>query len=699
MEHGDDDVCLSIGRSGVTIAAETRPAPIRVLLVEDNPDDVLLCQAAIRRSNLLCHVETASTLREAVHWLTVDHADVALVDLALPDAADFEAITVLAKAFFQLPIVVLTGLPGEHNAARALQSGAEDYLVKGADQDSLARCVRYAIERKRGELDRLARGVAEAATKRAERTTRKAERTTREVERNYRQLFDGNPYPVYVFDRNSMAILEVNDAAAAYYGYPRDELLTLNITDLALAEDVAALTVAVGAAVTVERWGPLRQVKKDGTVVEVNMTSHALTFDGRDARCMAIEDITEREHLEQRLHQSRRLESLGMLAGGVAHDFNNLLGIIIGYTTMCAQDVEAAAFTDPGLQALHQDLGQILQAGDRATNLTHQLLSFASAETPRTQVIDLNAMVTGLEQLLRRTIGADIEMRIRLADEPWLINADPGQIEQILLNLVINARDAMPSGGTLSIETDTVDIDETYVAYHAGINTGRYMRLRVTDTGTGMSAATIERAFEPFFTTKPKGQGTGLGLATIYGIVIKAGGHVHITSEPFVGTTFTTLLPQTRETAVSGPNPEPLASTGWTTVQATVLLAEDEDGLRLLTERILTRRGFTVLSAGTGPEAIALATHHVGDIDVLLTDVIMPHMSGHDLATHLHTLRPTLPVVYMSGYAQPLLLSRGTLPEGIYPLTKPVTEQQILRAIHDVLAPRAGAVGVRAAAG
>jgi two-component system cell cycle sensor histidine kinase/response regulator CckA len=668
------------------VNATTEPGTpqLRVLLVEDDPDDVLLCRDAIARSNLDCRLAVTGTLREAAECLNRDHVDVALVDLSLPDAEQLEAVTILAQQFSDLPIVVLTGLADEETAARALHAGAEDYLVKGPGSgDSISRAVRYAIERKRGEQTRRAKDAAEAARTRAERSAR-------ELERNYRQLFDCSPYPMYVLDTDTFAFLEINDAAASFYGYPRHELLDQDVTRLCPPEDVTALTDAIATAATAQRWGPVQQVKHDGTVVEVTITSHMLSFDGRDARCMVIEDITEREQLERRLRQSQRLESLGQLAGGVAHDFNNLLGIILGYATMCAQEAEESARTDPRWRALRDDLSQILQAGDRAANLTRQLLSFARAEITRTQVIDLNTIITGVGQLLRRTIGEDIQMDIHLTSHPWPVQADPGQIEQVLLNLVVNARDAMPTGGVLTITTDPITIDEQAAVHHSDTHAGRYMRLRITDTGTGMSQATIDRAFEPFFTTKPKGHGTGLGLATIYGVVTQAGGHVHINSRPGAGTTITALFPATHETADDAePQPaDPADAPHQARHHETILLAEDEDSLRLLTQRILIRHGYTVIAAGNGIEAIEAAGQHPGGIDLLLTDVVMPHMNGHDLATRLHVTHPTLPVIYMSGYAEPLLAARTTLPAGVTLLSKPFVEQHILAAIRRTLDAR-----------
>jgi PAS domain S-box-containing protein len=666
----------------VSVTSSLQAGTLRVLLVEDDIDDVVLCRDAIAHSDLRCELALAGTLHEAIVHLEHEGADVALIDLSLPDAHQLEAVTGLAHRFDQLPIVVLTGLHDERTATQALHAGAEDYLVKGpGSRDTIGRAVRYAIERKRGEQARRARDAAEAAK-------RRAEETARELERNYRQLFDCNPFPMYVFDTDTLAFLEVNDAAVSFYGYSRQELLELDVTRLYPADDGAAAKSASDAE-AVDRRGPLPQRRRDGTVVEVNITSHALSFGGRPARCAVIEDVTEREQLDRRVRQSQRLESLGQLAGGVAHDFNNLLGIIVGYAAMCARDIEAVARGDPRWQSAQDDLAQIIQAGDRATNLTRQLLSFARAEIAQTKVIDLNDVVSGVELLLRRTIGEDIEMRTNLTGEPWLVKADPGQIEQVLFNLVVNARDAMPTGGTLTIDTDPVTVDEHYAVHHPGTRAGRYMRLSVTDTGTGMSQSTIDRAFEPFFTTKPKGHGTGLGLATIYGIVTQAGGYAQINSEPGVGTTFAALFPVTSEAAAEGTAPAATDARGrHSREDTTILLAEDEDSLRQLTQRILTRHGYTVIAASSGPEALDLARRHNGRIDLLLTDVIMPQMSGHELAIRLHATDPALPVIYVSGYAEPLLAARGNLPSGVTLLSKPASEDEVLATIRRALDAR-----------
>jgi signal transduction histidine kinase/CheY-like chemotaxis protein len=393
---------------------------------------------------------------------------------------------------------------------------------------------------------------------------------------------------------------------------------------------------------------------------------------------------TEREALEAQMHQSQRLESLGQLAGGIAHDFNNLLGVISNYATFVAEKVSDAA-THPGgehWQEASQDIEQIEQAAHRAAGLTHQLLAFARREIVQPRVLNLNQLVTGVEGLLSRTLGEHVTLRTTLAAGLGPVIADPGQIEQVLLNLAINARDAMPHGGSLVIDTADVDIDELPVGSESDLTSGRYARLRVSDTGTGIPKHLIDRVFEPFFTTKAKGEGTGLGLATVYGIISQAGGILKIHSQPDVGTTFTILLPVTDQQPDDRMRPTPRRnlSTG-----ETVLLVEDEDALRDVTHRLLHRNGYRVLAAATGEAALGIAASHPEHIDVLLTDLIMPHMLGKELAERLIALRPTTRVLYMSGYAQPILTAQGHLETGVALLEKPFSQSSLVDKLHEVL--------------
>ncbi len=432
---------------------------------------------------------------------------------------------------------------------------------------------------------------------------------------------------------------------------------------------------------------------------EISLASIALD-DGETLATAAIRDISDRvavtrakEHLEaeaererltNQLNHSRRLESLGELAGGIAHDFNNLLAVIINYADFVTEDLqpEQPPQSQEQCAAMRADVGQISLAAQRAAHLTHQLLAFARREVVQPEVIDVNSVVVDVEQLLRRTLGEHIELRSELAENLRSVLVDPGQLEQILVNLAVNARDAMPEGGTLTIDTANVDLDEQYVKPRVGLTPGPYVRLRVSDSGKGMPPEVVERAFDPFFTTKAAGQGTGLGLATVYGIVQQAGGRGQIYSELGVGTTFSALLP-----ATDTPCPEPVRTRDRSglTGDATILLVEDEDAMREVAERILRGAGYRVIAATDGVEALTMAATEEASIDLLLTDVIMPHMHGPQLAEEIHRVRKELKVIYMSGFAQPILDTGGYLEAGVILVEKPFAASELLEKVAEML--------------
>ncbi len=399
-----------------------------------------------------------------------------------------------------------------------------------------------------------------------------------------------------------------------------------------------------------------------------------------------LETDAERERLENQLHQAQRLESLGQLAGGIAHDFNNLLAVIINYAAFVADDLNATPITDKDRKEMREDVEQISLAAEKAAHLTHQLLAFARREVVQPEVVDVNDVVGDVEQLLRRTLGEQVELDSSLAGDLLPVLADPGQLEQILVNLAVNARDAMPDGGTLRIDTANMEIDADYAASRPELSPGMHVRLRVSDTGVGMPAEIVQRAFDPFFTTKPPGQGTGLGLATVYGIVQQAGGRAQIYSEVGVGTTFTVLLPATeRASSPDEPRSEPPATRG----EETILLVEDEQALREVTRRILTGAGYRVIVAANGPEALQAAGEHAGPIDLLLSDVIMPQMPGPQLAEKLLAQRPSVRVLLISGFAQPILDSGGHLNDGMTLIEKPFSRPALLAKVAQIL-ERAG---------
>jgi signal transduction histidine kinase/CheY-like chemotaxis protein len=390
----------------------------------------------------------------------------------------------------------------------------------------------------------------------------------------------------------------------------------------------------------------------------------------------------ERDRLERQLRQSQRLESLSQLAGGVAHDFNNLLGVISSYAAFVAEEAERHG---PGeaWDAVRADIEQVLRAADRAAGLTHQLLSFARREVVQPCVLNLNEVVTGVEQTLRRTIGEHVQLMTMLASDLCLVLADPGQVEQVLVTLAVNARDAMPGGGKLTIETVNTDVDEACSAGRGGPGAGRYAAVKVSDTGTGMPPEVIDRALEPFYSTKPKSEGSGLGLATVYGIITQAGGSVHIDSGPGIGTTVSLLLPVTDQVpSAQGQQPPPRPVPGRGEV---VLIVEDEAPLREVTRRILARNGYQVLVASDGYQAIGLATAPTQRLDVLLTDVVMTGMQGREVAERIHRMRPEVRVLYMSGYTHGLLGLQGVLERGVHLIEKPFSETSLLAKLHVVL--------------
>lgn len=512
---------------------------------------------------------------------------------------------------------------------------------------------------------------------------RSTEREAFAAAESYGELFHNHPQPVLIYDPETLEVFEVNEAAIECYGYPRDDFLALTIKDLVPPEDVPVLLDVLAGAGATAHPGPWRGRKRDGTVIDVEVASHAVEFDGRPGQVVVISDVTESQRLRRQLEQVMRLESLGQLAGGVAHDFNNLLGVILNYAAFVHEELRKAQ--GPQWETARSDVEQIERAARRATELTHQLLAFARREVIHPEVIILNTAVQSTRQLLRRSLGEHIELSTVLEDDLWPVLADPGQMEQILVNLAVNARDAMAGGGQLLIETANVTVDESYASARPELEPGRYVRLRVSDNGSGMDQATLERAFEPFYTTKPKGEGTGLGLATIYGIVAQSGGYIRLYSEPAFGTTVTVMLPATTEQAATARPAEAPRATGHGEM---ILVVEDEDGIREVARRVLERGGYQVMTAASGAEALELVRAD-GPIDLVITDVIMPQMMGHELAAEIVALRPSAQIMYMSGYAQPLIGANQGLPADVILIEKPFTERSLLLKVQEALGDRA----------
>jgi signal transduction histidine kinase/ActR/RegA family two-component response regulator len=426
----------------------------------------------------------------------------------------------------------------------------------------------------------------------------------------------------------------------------------------------------------------LYAVRKDGTEFPVEISLSSIETEDGILATAAVRDISDRAEGErerallEQLNQARRLESVGQLAGGIAHDFNNILGVIMNYAEFVADDLDADS------QA-RKDVEEIRRAAERAAALTRQLLIFSRREVVKPELLYLRNVITELENLLRRALGERVELIVRFGDDPCPVEADPGQIEQVLVNLAVNARDAMPDGGRLVIEVDRTDLDEEYAYMHPDTDAGTYVRLKVSDTGVGMDEETISRAFEPFFTTKGKGEGTGLGLATVYGIVTGAGGRVDIYSEPGMGATVKIHLPASTAAPPkdAAKHEERPAGSG-----EVVLVVEDEPDVRRMAERILSKGGYSVIATSGGDEALEVCGQAGQAIDLLLTDVIMPGMLGTELVEQVKALRPALPVIFMSGYSHEVLAPGALAGNGDSSfIEKPFSAGELLRAVHGLL--------------
>jgi len=510
----------------------------------------------------------------------------------------------------------------------------------------------------------------------------------------YQALFEKSPIPMWVHDRESWMFLAVNEAAIEKYGYSREEFLSMKVSDIRPPEDIPLLRKAmVLSGEGLNNAGIWRHRTKSGKILMVEIYFHGFVFAGHQARLIMPLDITEKVFLAEQLQQAQKMETIGQLAGGVAHDFNNLLTVINGYT-----HILLARFADE--HKVKPVLGHILRAGERAAELTAQLLAFSRKQALQPKIFNIATALESMRPILERLIREDVEilwnlerakgapetasvLREFLPSERNLVSLDPSQFEQVILNLVINARDAMPDGGSVSIETATAYFDESYSRINPDIAAGDYALVRVSDTGQGMSAETIKRIFDPFFTTKEKGLGTGLGLSTVYGIVKQSGGHIDVQSELGVGSRFNVYFPivqgepSTRE--------QDKGALGELKGNETILMAEDDAGVRNYAGAILREMGYRLLEASNGNEAIAASEKYAGSIDLLLTDVVMPKLHGHDLAEFLSQHRPGMKVLFMSGYSESATGRRGIPDKDTNFLAKPFSATELLQKVRTVL--------------
>jgi two-component system cell cycle sensor histidine kinase/response regulator CckA len=507
-------------------------------------------------------------------------------------------------------------------------------------------------------------------------------REAREAENYYRLLFDENPQPLWLFDEVSYAVLAANDAALEHYGFTRNELIGSDVRKLfADTESSRRFEGSLRAADGERYMVRSRHRKRDGSVIEVEVTSNHIEIDNRSARLDLITDISDRvrqeealQRSEEQLRQSQKMEAVGRLAGGIAHDFNNLLTAISGHAQLLYDELP---------EHLRLEVREIATAAGRAAALTHQLLAFSRRQVLQPVILDLNDAVQETESLLRRVIGEDIQVTLELDPELGRVKADPAQMQQVLMNLVLNARDSMPNGGTLRISTRNVTNAGASSIEESEMPEGNYALVTLADSGDGMSAETLSHIFEPFFTTKEAGKGTGLGLATVYGILRQSEGFIFAESEQAVGTTFRVLLP-----VCEGQPDAARKQPGNTTAGAggeTILVVEDEESVRALVRKVLEKRGYIVLTAKDGMDALEIIAQRTAPIDLMLTDVVMPGIAGQDLAQQVSALRPEIRVVFMSGYADDAIAGHGLLNNYAHFLEKPFTPKSLENIVRSVL--------------
>ena len=563
-------------------------------------------------------------------------------------------------------ILAMAAVVAERQAAQATLGRARDELE-------------LRVTERTQELLRLTETLRADITER----TRVAE-ALGQSEASFRLLFADHPQPMWVYDLETLHFLEVNEAAVAHYGYSRDEFLHMRITDIRPPEDVPRLLENLaGSRPDLQRSDQWRHRRRDGRIIDVEITSHTLEFTGRRAALVVAADITERRQGEEalraseaQLRQAQKMEAVGRLAGGIAHDFNNLLTVIIGRATITLESLNPQG-------ALQHNVELIKKTADRAAALTQQLLAFSRKQVLQPKLLDLHAVVEQIAPMLSRLIGEDVELTIRSQPGLWRVRADQGQLEQVILNLVVNARDAMPRGGRVSIETADIELSAAYTHLPDAVPAGSYVMLKVADTGMGMDAETQARIFEPFFTTKDPGKGTGLGLSTVYGIVSQHDGTIRVYSAPGQGTTFKIYLPKAEETAEAVVTVAPAADgTGGTEM---VLLVEDDDEVRRLSREVLIANGYKVLDAADPATAVQLSTQQAAAAQLLITDVVMPGMSGRQLAERIRIRRPEIRVLYVSGYPAEALGRHGVVDQGIALLAKPFSPKDLARKVREVL--------------
>lgn len=647
---------------------------IKILILEDNAMDAELIERELRRANIQLISRWVDTKEAYLQALRDFQPAIVLSDYNLPQFSGPEALRLLKETGNPVPFILVTGSLTEEVAVECMKNGAHDYILK-TSLTRLPSAVESALEKVRTIEEKV-----------------RAETALRKSEEQYRLIAENTSDLICMVDTHG----DYTYASPSYrdvLGYEPESLLGKNYFALIHPDDRKHAEAEALRSAAHQRPESIEiRVKHRNGNWNVVETVANWTYDLEAKPQYGIfvsRDITERKQAEdtlreseeklrlseEQLRMSQKLEAVGQLAGGVAHDFNNLLTVISGYSELVLNGLGQG--DDNRLK-----IEEIKRAADRASTLTRQLLAFSRKQMLQPKLFDLNHLVTDMSKMLRRLIGENIEMTTVVGQEA-LINADPGQIEQVLMNLVVNARDAMPNGGRLTVETARVEIDDAYASTHLSVKPGPYVMLAVSDTGSGIDAETQKHIFEPFFTTKEQGKGTGLGLSMVYGIVKQSGGNIWLYSEPDQGTVFKVYLPVATE--VEAQSMAAPARADLPRGKETILIVEDETQIRHLAFDCLASCGYDVLSASNGMEALEMMEHLKRPIDLVLTDVVMPKLSGRELSEHLSTLQPSAKVLFMSGYTNDSIVNHGILDGAAWFIQKPFTLGSLVRRVREVL--------------
>ncbi len=629
---------------------------LTVLVVEDNEGLNELIQKALQREGyatdgVYCGADAVARAASNPHMII-------LLDYFLPDMNGMQVINAISKAENDIPFIIITGHGDESIAVEMMRMGARDYIAKNIN---LLDMIPHVVKRVFKEIEQSNELI-------------NTQEALRESAEKYRTLFEAESDTIFLLDEETADILDANNAAAALYGYSKEEFKKMKAMDLSAEPVKTKTSIKLDARTHI----PIRHHrKKDGTVFPVEITASACELRGQKVHISTIRDITERQKLESQLLHARKMESIGTLAGGVAHDFNNILTAIIGFTSILQRRM-------PKDDPLKLYVEQIQAASENAANLTSGLLTFSRKQKINPTAHNINDIIRHLEKFLLRIIGEDIEFSIKLTDKYLGILVDFSQIQQVLMNLAANERDAMPKGGVLTISTESFNIDNKFIHSHGFGKPGEYALISMSDTGTGMDEETSEKIFEPFYTTKELGKGTGLGLSIVYGLIKQHNGYINVESKPGQGTTFRIYLPLTNEPAAGmGDNriktSEPIGGT------ETILLAEDDSMIRQLIASVLTEFGYRVIEAGDGDEAISRFIENQDDVQFVVSDLIMPKKSGIDVYETIKKIRPDIKCLFLSGYSSEFMNQRNILEKGMMVISKPIKPDALLNKIREAM--------------